>query len=292
MLDFVTKRKLYFLISGTIILIGILSLLLPGGLKLGIEFTSGTTLQLRFDKNIPAEKIRGALSDLGYRSIVQTLGGNRYFIRTKLIETEEQEALVDKLQDKLGTGITVEEAYSVSPIVAKEMGRSAGIAIAIASIGILLYIAWAFRRMPSPFRLGTCAVVALIHDVLFVLGSFSILGRLFNIQIDALFITAVLAVVGYSVNDTVVIFDRLRENLWRMGRKDLQRVINRSLTETLSRSLNTSLTTLFVLVALLLFGGVTIKFFILAITIGLIAGTYSSLFIAPQLWLTWEVKSV
>jgi preprotein translocase subunit SecF len=180
------------------------------------------------------------------------------------------------------------EFYDVSPIVAKEIGRNTGIAIAAASIGILLYIAWAFRRVPRSFRWGSCAVVALSHDVLVVLGVFSILGRLLNIQIDALFITAILAVVGYSVNNTVVVFDRVRENITLGRSKDMTIVVNRSLVETLRRCLNTSLTTLFVLLALLLFGGLTIKNFILALVIGLIAGTYSSLFVAPQLLLVWE----
>jgi preprotein translocase subunit SecF len=191
------------------------------------------------------------------------------------------------MTDRLGS-LKVLEFYDVSPIVAKEIGRNTGIAIAAASIGILLYIAWAFRRVPRSFRWGSCAVVALIHDVLVVLGVFSILGRLLNIQIDALFITAILAVVGYSVNNTVVVFDRVRENITLGRSKDMTIVVNRSLVETLRRCLNTSLTTLFVLLALLLFGGLTIKNFILALVIGLIAGTYSSLFVAPQLLLVWE----
>jgi len=271
-----------------IISLGLASLLLPHGLKLGIEFTSGSTMTVRFDQGVKQEELRGVLRDSGYgRAIIQGLGGNTFLLRTPRLSLDEKEALEKIMTDRLGS-LKVLEFYDVSPIVAKEIGRNTGIAIAAASIGILLYIAWAFRRVPRSFRWGSCAVVALIHDVLVVLGVFSILGRLLNIQIDALFITAILAVVGYSVNNTVVVFDRVRENITLGRSKDMTIVVNRSLVETLRRCLNTSLTTLFVLLALLLFGGLTIKNFILALVIGLIAGTYSSLFVAPQLLLVWE----
>ncbi len=153
---------------------------------------------------------------------------------------------------------------------------------------MLLYITWAFRRMPKPFRWSTCAIIALVHDALIVMGVFSIMGRLANVEVDAMFITGLLAVVGYSINNTVVVFDRIRENMIKIISPDFAVIVNRSLLETLGRSLNTSLTTLCVILALFLFGGATIHNFILVLLIGLLAGTYSSLFIAGPLLVTWE----
>jgi len=287
--DLVTPRKWYFLATAIIIALGLASLLIPPGLKLGIEFTSGSTMTLRFtEREVTQAGLRQALREIGYEPIIQRLGKDEFFVRLRRIGREEKVALEKALSEKLGK-LEVLDFYDVSPIVARETGRNAAIAIAAAAVGILLYIAWAFRRMPRAFHAGACAVIALVHDVLIVLSVFSILGRLFNIQVDALFITAVLAVVGYSVNNTVVVFDRLRENLGKAGRKaNLSLEVNRSLVETVSRSLNTSLTTLFVMIALILFGGVTIKNFVLALIIGLVAGTYSSLFLAAQIWLTWR----
>ena len=158
----------------------------------------------------------------------------------------------------------------------------------MAAVGVLLYITWAFRRMPKPFHYGTCAIVALFHDVLVVLGIFSILGSILDWEINLMFITGTLAVIGYSVNNTVVIFDRIRENLTKGVSSNFEIVVNNSLVETLSRSVNTSLTTLIVVLALLLFVGASIQNFVVVLTIGIIAGTYSSLFIAPQLLVVWD----
>ena len=176
----------------------------------------------------------------------------------------------------------------VSPSIAVKTARNAGIAVIIAAVAMLIYIAWAFRRMPKPFRWGTCAIIALVHDVLIVLGVFAILGQVANVEVNAMFITAVLTVVGYSINNTVVVFDRVRENRTRGISPDFAVIVNSSLTETLARSLNTSLTTLCVILALLLFGGATIHYFVLALLIGLLAGTYSSLCIAAPLLVVWE----
>ena len=166
--------------------------------------------------------------------------------------------------------------------------RVAAIAVAVAAVGILLYIAWAFRRMPNPFRYGTCAVIALVHDTVVAIGIFSILGGIMGWEINLMFVTGILAVIGYSVNNTVVVFDRIRENLTTSEKVDFETVINSSLVETLSRSLNTSLTTLFVVLALLLFVGASIQNFAVVLLVGVIAGTYSSLCIAPQLLIVWR----
>jgi preprotein translocase subunit SecF len=173
-------------------------------------------------------------------------------------------------------------------MVAAETARNAAIAVAVAAIGILLYITWAFRRMPNPFRYGACAIVALIHDALVALGAFSILGGILGWEINLMFITGILAVIGYSVNNTVVVFDRIRENLTKDTKSDFEVVINNSLVETLSRSLNTSLTTLLVVLALLFFVGASIQNFAVVLLIGIIAGTFSSLCIAPPLLVVWK----
>ena len=173
-------------------------------------------------------------------------------------------------------------------MVAGETVHNAIIAVAVAAVGILLYITWAFRKMPKPFHYGTCGIIALVHDVLVVTGVFAIMGVLLGWEINLMFITGVLAVIGYSINNTVVVFDRIRENLSKGVSRDFEAVVNNSMVETLSRSLNTSLTTLLVVLALMLFVGASIQNFAVAMLIGIIAGTYSSLCVAPTLLIVWE----
>ena len=184
--------------------------------------------------------------------------------------------------------LEVKEFDAVSAMVATETTRNAAIAVAVAAIGILLYVAWAFRRMSHPFRYGACAIVALLHDTLVALGTFSILGGMLGWEINLMFVTGILAVIGYSVNNTVVVFDRIRENLTKDQKSDFELVVNNSLVETMSRSLNTSLTTLFVVLALFLFIGPAIQNFAVVLLVGIVAGTYSSLFIAPSLLVVWQ----
>ena len=288
MIDLIGKRSWYFLASAVVIVVGLFSLLLPGGLKWGIEFTAGSAMTLSFDAGVDQAQLREELAERGYdEAIIQRTTGGSFLVRTRQISQEEKGKLEADLGEGLGP-LQVLDFYTVSPVVASEIRPKAVIAVSMAAVGILLYISWAFRRIPRPFRYGSCAIVALAHDVLVVLGIFSILGRLFNIQIDAMFITAVLAVVGYSVNNTVVVFDRVRENLSKDISRQFEVVVGRSLVETVSRSLNTSLTTIFVLLALYLFGGVTIRNFILVLLLGTVAGTYSSLLVASQLLVVWE----
>ncbi len=287
MFDIAGRRFWFFLISGVVILVGIISLA-TFGLALGIEFSSGSMMTLRFEQEVAHDELRQELASLGYTdAIVQRTGQGDFYIRTTTLTTEEKANLEDALIARFGN-LEEAEFYSVSPMVATETARNAAIAVAVAAIGILLYITWAFRRMPSPFRYGTCAIVALLHDVLIVLGIFSILSGILDWEINLMFITGVLAVIGYSVNNTVVVFDRIRENLTKGVSSNFEVVVNNSLVETLSRSLNTSLTTLIVVLALLLFVGASIQNFAVVLLIGIVAGTYSSLCIAPQLLLVWE----
>jgi preprotein translocase subunit SecF len=178
----------------------------------------------------------------------------------------------------------------VSPLIATETVRTAVIAVAVAALGILFYVTWAFRRMPKPFHYGTCAIIALTHDAVVALGVFSILGGILNWQVNMMFITGILAVIGYSVNNTVVIFDRIRENIRLDINPNFETVVNNSLVETLGRSVNTSLTTLVVVLALLFFVGATIQNLVAVLIIGIIAGTFSSICIAPTLLVVWDKK--
>jgi preprotein translocase subunit SecF len=290
MIDFVGKKHWFFLASAIVIVVGIISLAIFG-LRPGIDFTGGTGITVQFSPAVEQSQLRHEMAELGYsEATIQNAGGGTFIIHTanKDMVREEADELVVELGERLNSEADVKDFYLASHTVGGETARNAGIAVAVAAIAMMLYIAWAFRRMPRPFRWGTCAIVALIHDVLIVVGIFSILGQLTGAEVDAMFIVAVLTVVGYSINNTVVVFDRIRENVSKHISPDFGVIVNSSLTETLERSLNTSLTTLCVILALLLFGGATIHYFVLALFIGLLAGTYSSLCISPTLLVVWE----
>ena len=286
--DITGRRFWFFLISGIVIFIGIISLATVG-LKTGIEFSSGSMLTLSFEETeVDNDQLKQAIADLGFTNvIIQRTGKGEFLIRTYELSGEEKSGLEDALAARFGA-LTETQFYSVSPMVAKETASNTLIAVAVASIGILLYVTWAFRRMPKPFHYGTCAIVALVHDALVAMGVFSILGAILNWQINLMFITGILAVIGYSVNNTVVIFDRIRENLKVGVTTEFETVVNNSLVDTLGRSVNTSLTTLVVVLALLLFVGPSIQIFVTVLIIGIIAGTFSSICIAPTLLVVWD----
>jgi preprotein translocase subunit SecF len=287
MFDITGRRFLFLILSEVVILVAIIALGVFG-LKPGIEFSSGSLLTLNFEQEVAQSELKQELVNLGYGNvIIQRTGAGDFFIRTQELTDPEKTALEDALSARFGP-LTEREFNSISSMVAAETVSNAIIAVAVAAVGILLYITWAFRRMPKPFHYGVCAIIALVHDVVLVTGIFAILGAVMGWEINLMFITGVLAVIGYSINNTVVVFDRIRENLRRGVHPDFEMVVNNSLVETLSRSLNTSLTTLFVVLALLLFVGASIQNFALVMLIGIIVGTYSSLFIAPTLLIVWE----
>jgi preprotein translocase subunit SecF len=285
MFNIVGKRPVFFAISA-VLLAGSVIALLVLGLNPGIDFSSGSITTLRFEQAVDPTEAEEELSDLGFTGRIDEWQGD-LVIHTIQLTAEEKTSLREGLEEKFGPA--EERGFeSVDPVIAEETARTAGIAVAVSAVGILLYLTWAFRRMPRPLHYGTCAVIALLHDVLIVLGVFSILGGIFGWEINLMFITGILAVIGYSVNNTVVVFDRIRENLQRGISPDFEVVVNSSLVETMSRSLNTSLTTLAVVLALVLFVGVSIQNFAVVLLIGVIAGTYSSLFVAPQLLAVWH----
>ena len=258
------------------------------GLKAGVEFSSGSVLTVGFNEKLDKQEIEDELTDLGYTNvIIQTVGENDFLIRLPRLTSTEKNELTDSLNQTFGS-INIREFDDVDEMVASETTRTAAIAVAVAAVGILLYIAWAFRKMPHPFHYGICAIIALVHDTVVALGVFAVLGGLFGWEIDLKFVIGILAVIGYSVNNTVVVFDRIRENLLTDSRSPFTTVVNNSLIETLTRSLNTSLTTLFVVLALMFFVGTVIQNFTVILLVGIIAGTYSSLFIAPSLLVSWR----
>jgi preprotein translocase subunit SecF len=247
-------------------------------------------LTIDFEQKVEQPQLTAELANLGYTDvIIQRTGAGDYLIRTPELNGDKKKALEEGLAAKFGK-LTETEFDSVSPMVAGETAQNAVIAVAIASIGILLYLTWAFRRMPHPIRYGTCAVIALVHDAFIALGVFSILGGILNWQVNLMFITGILTIIGYSVNNIVVIFDRIRENL-RLGiSPDFEVVVNSSLIETLGRSLNTIITTLITVFALMFFVGASIQNFVVVLVVGLIVGTFDSICVAPLLLVTWDKK--
>lgn len=288
----VDKRNLWFTISLVIILPGLISLIFFG-LKLGIDFTGGTLWEVRFARPVAAAQIESALQGAGIEhAIVQSTGPTEdatYLIRMPEVrEGSEQKAALVTALENAGGPFTELEFSTVGGAVSTEIRTRAIIAVCLAAVGILLYMAYAFRNTQKPLLYGSAALVAMLHDVLIVLGIFSILGVLLNVQIDALFITALLTVIGFSVHDTIVVFDRIRENLALHPDDSFENIVNYSLSQTLVRSLNTSFTVIFTLLALVLFGGGSTRLFVLALLIGIVSGTYSSIFNASQLLVAWQ----
>ncbi len=301
MLDIVGKRYWYFALSLLVIVPGLIAMGVHWAQKgepfsLSIEFTGGTVLELKFDKpqTFRSDEVAGILSQFGMSPTdvsVQPSGNDTLVIRTKEIDNATKVQIEDALRARYGN-FTEQSAESVGPAIGAEVTQRASIAVAIAALGILLYITWAFRHVPQPFRYGVAAIIAMVHDVLVVLGSASIFGLLFGWEVDSLFLTALLTVIGFSVHDTIVVFDRIRENMARMRGVRFEDVVNHSILQTLDRSINTQLTVLFTLAALILFGGVTVRHFVLTLFIGILSGSYSSIFNASPILVVWENHEV
>ncbi len=282
--------KLWFAISGVILIFGVVSLSVYH-LKLGIDFTGGSQIELEFLNSPDVEKVKSGLQTLNLSSYqVQTVGNNGLLIQTPALSGDQHQKLLDSIKGQAGEFI--ESHYdSIGPVIGKELSKNAFWQLLFVSLGIIFYMGYAFRKVSKPltaWRFGGSALIALFHDLLFVLGVFSILGHFKGIQIDSLFVTAMLTVLGFSVHDTIVVFDRIRENLKLYPGQGIEFVVNHSIAQTMVRSLNTSLTVLFVLLSLLLFGGETIKYFVFALFIGIIVGTYSSIFIASPVLVLWQ----
>lgn len=301
MLDIVGKRYLYFAISLLVIIPGLIAIGITWAqtgqpFRLAIDFTGGTLLELKFTQPQQFQtddviKIFGQFGLSANEVSVQPSGNDTLIIRTKEIDTETKLRAYELLRARFGN-FAEQRAESVGPTVGAEVAQRAAIAVMLATIAILLYITWAFRRVPRSFRYGVCAIIALIHDTLVVTGVVAIFGLLFGWEMDALFLTALLTVIGFSVHDTIVVFDRIRENLSRFRGIPFEDVVNHSILQTLDRSINTVLTTLFVLAALILFGGITIRQFAITLFIGIFSGMYSSIFNAAPLLVVWEYDEI
>jgi preprotein translocase subunit SecF len=294
MFNIIQRRYLYFTLSALVIIPGLIALVVSTvqfgtPLKLSIDFTGGALQELRFDDPVQPGDVRQVFVNRGYgdTSVQSTSDGRSVLIRSKFLDEAAKSQIQADLRSIIGP---FEELRfeSVGPTIGSEVTRAASIAVSAASIVILAFIWWAFRKVPNSFRYGICAIVAMIHDVLVATGLFAIAGLVLGWEVDALFLTALLTVIGFSVQDTIVVFDRIRENIPKRRGEDYETIVNRSLLETLHRSLATQLNAIFVLIAILLFGGATIKQFVLVLLVGLLSGTYSSIFNAVPLLVVWQ----
>lgn len=292
-MNIIGKKYWFFGISLVILIPGLISLLL-WGLKLSIDFTGGSRMEYQIKNqsvNIENKDLEKVITQLGVSvASVQKSGNDTFIVRTKPIDQKSNNKITVALT-KQYPSLRENSFETVGPTIGAETTLNAIKAVVVASLLIIIYIAWAFRQVPKPassFRFGVAAVAALIHDVLVLIGVFSLLGHFFQVEVDSLFVTAVLTVIGFSVHDTIVVFDRIRENLRRTSGISFEKVVNESILQTLGRSLNTSLTVVLVLVAMLLFGGESIRWFIVALLIGIVSGTYSSIFNAAPILDVWE----
>lgn len=309
MLNLVAKRNWFYIISLVALIPGAISLLIPPRLQPGIEFTSGTQFSFRFIETPSKDDVVSLLDDLGHGGArVQSTGDHQFLVQVDEIQgaasappigparPSEREQLENEMDQHFGgladsAGAPADqfiEFSSVSAAISRDIGRNAAIAVIAASVMITAYISWAFRNVPNPLRYGVSAIVALLHDVVLVVGVFSILGKVFHTEVNTFFITGLLTVVGFSVHDSIVVFDRIRENVALGNIRSFPDAVNHSLLQTMGRSFNTSLTLIFSVLALLLLGGSSIRDFLLVLLIGVSTGTYSSVFIASMFLVTWQ----
>jgi len=295
-MNIIKYKYFYFLVSLIVVIPGIISLYL-WGLNLSIDFTGGSRLTLAFQSQVSQKEkdlVETTFSIEKVKIYTMETSDKELLIRTNPISAQENKKLLDSLNQS--TLVKEPSFETIGPTIGSETTLNAVKAVIVASLLIVLYISYVFRKVPKPassIRFGVSVVVALLHDVLVVVGIFSILGHFLHVEIDSLFVTAVLTVIGFSVHDTIVVFDRIRENLDRLPGKAFSEVVNDSIIQVLNRSLNTSLTVVLVLFALLLFGGETIRWFVVALLVGIISGTYSSIFNAAPilvLWHEWSLK--
>ena len=288
-MDIIGKRRMFLAISGILVAIGIIALL-ARGLNLGVDFTGGSLLRLRFERPVTASEVSKVLTsrelaDLDLRkAVIQPIRGTcdvqvRAQVGGRPINDEQVGRIVEALSQKIGQ-VSVIESQMVEGVIGRELLGRALMAVVIACVGIVIYVSLRFE-----FRFAVAAILALIHDVIIVLGAFALMGR----QVNSPFIAAVLTIIGYSINDTIIIFDKIRENLRLRKKETLEELTNKSILQTMTRSLNTVITTLLAVFALFFFGGASIRDFSLALIIGLMTGTYSSIFIASPIWLEWRM---
>ena len=291
MIDIVGRRYLYFAISALVILPGLIALAIWGPPAAAIDFTGGNLLEVRFEASLrPAPAAAVATAErLGIDdTLVQTAGESDLVIRSRPLEADQKAQLLAALETEAGASVTVLRDEHVGPSIGAEVAQRAVGAVALAVLGILGFITYAFRGVPHAARYGVAAILAMLHDVLVVISVQVLLGRFLFWEIDALFLTALLTVIGFSVHDTIVVFDRIRENQRIYRRLRYETLVNHSIVQTLARSINTQLTVTLTLLALLIFGGVTTQHFVTILLVGVLSGTYSSIFNAAPILVVWE----
>ena len=297
MINIVAKRMWFLAASTIILIIGILSLTIPPHLNLGIDFLSGTGVTVKFVDEVNSSQIENQFTKIGLDSpSIQSMGDRIYFIRTEKLsdfDVENNDSTVsrkdlEKSIEEIDKNAEIIEIESVGTKVAEGTVRNSIVAVSVASFFVMIYVLYAFRRLEKSYRFAISAVLTLIHDVVLVTGIYALLGHIFGLQVNSVFIVALLTVIGYSVNDTIVIFDRIRENQIKFPDNKYSSNINISINESIIRSLGTSITTLLVLFSMLILGGSTLREFIVVLILGVVVGTYSSIFIASQFLIIWE----
>ncbi|MBN1484470.1 MAG: protein translocase subunit SecF [Chloroflexia bacterium] len=294
MLRLMRRRYLYFVISALVIIPGIVAMVIStvrfgSPVRLSIDFTSGSYLEVGLPRPVQADEIRQVFVGQGVdpASIQLTEDDQVAIVRTPVLDVAAKDGLLASLSERFGP--VIERRFdSVGPSISQEVTRNALYAVLAAALVILGFITFAFRKVPHPFRYGVCAITAMLHDILVTVGLFALAGLLWGWEADTLFLSALLTVIGFSVQDTIVVYDRIRENIPKLRGQPFEDIVDHSLTQTLHRSLATQLNAMFVMVAILLFGGSTIKQFILVMFVGLASGTYSSIFNAVPLLVVWE----
>ncbi len=291
-MDIIRRRYWYFGLSFLLIVPGLVALAL-WGLPLSIDFTGGSLLEVSFNSGQAPQpaQVTGLYQEaLGLQDVrVQTTGTDTLIIRSSFLDDATRARALELMQSRFNDTLTVRRFDSVGPSIGQEVAARAALAVGVAALLVVVYIAFAFRGLPHAFRYGVCAIIAMIHDVAVVLSLAAIGGHFFGWQIDSLFLTATLTVVGFSVQDKIVVFDRIRENNRIHRRLDFETLVNHSIVQTLQRSINTQLMTVqFLLLALALFGGITLREFAITLVVGLLSGTYSSIFIAAPILVVWE----
>lgn len=300
MIAIIKQRKIWFSISA-ILVVASIAAILGIGLNLGIDFNGGSLMEIEFNQEVvrpTSIEVNQALAQIQIGAIVtQAVGDNGMILRFKNVDEPTHQQILTILNQSLtadrisGDIITEKRFDSIGPTIGAELKTKTLWAIVMVLLAIIVYITWAFRKVSKPvasWKYGLIAIVALFHDILITLGVFAVLGMLYGIEINAPFVAALLTILGYSVNDSIVVFDRTRENLIKDVGSDFDKIVQKSINEVITRSINTSFTTLFVLFSILLLGGDTIREFILALIIGIAIGTYSSIFLASPLLVTWE----
>lgn len=293
-INFTKYSKVYYAFSALLIVASLASLMIYG-LKFGIEFTGGSNLEVSFDGTRPAnEQIQASLDSFNLGTItIQPAGSTDAIIEFKGVDEATHQQILAKLKESFS--VTEKSFQYIGPSVGQELRNKTFIAIVLALLSITVYIAVAFRKVSRPvssFKYGLASLIALFHDIIIPIGVFSVLGVLYNAEVTIPIIAALLTVLGFSVHDTIVIFDRIRENVLRKGISEFEVVVNSSLNQTVGRSIATTFTTLLVLVSIFFFGGETLKYFSLALIIGITAGAYSSIFIAGPLLVTWYKQGI